>query len=223
MAAGTRGIRILLLAMAVLGSTVSQSSAQGRQNKNDVKRIAVVDMERLASEVNLNLKSLWDLQKREKLNTTIIQTLARNALLSESDQKVLTDLILAEKSPRGLTAAQKIQKQKLLDKSKSMVEDFNALQSTVIGQLSNPDKGKLNHYYKSQSETAQRLEKAKSDFDQNLQDYAQKNRAKTMKQIRATIAKVAKEKGFDLVMSSELVLFTENDLTDDVLKALNKK
>jgi Skp family chaperone for outer membrane proteins len=200
-----------------------QSSAQVRQNKDDFRRIAVVDMERLTREANLNIKSLQDLQKQEQLNHSVLKTLVQCYLLSEAEQKTLQALVIAENGPKGMTEAQKAQKQQLLDKGKSMLEDFNALQSKVIGQLNNPEKGKLNQYYKAQSDTEKRLTKNKAFFDRKLQEAAQKNRTRAMKQIRATIARVAKEKGFNLVMSSELVLFTENDLTDEVLKALNKK
>jgi Skp family chaperone for outer membrane proteins len=218
----TRGIRALILAAIVLCITVSLTGAKAGQDKAGL-RVALVDIGRLSSEYSYNINAFQELQKKEQSNLNVLRALAQNALLSEADQKLLGDLVTAESNPNGLTPAQKMQKQQLLDKSKGMVEDFNGLQQKVVGQLNDQDKAKLNQYYKAQSDTEQRLQKSKSDLDQQLQEEAVKNRTKALKDVRETIAKVAKDKNFSLVLSNEIAWYAETDVTDDVLKVLNKK
>lgn len=220
----TRGIRALILAAIALCITASLTGARAGQDKNPGVRVALVDVERLSSEYSSNITVFQELQKRGQLNITVLRTLAQHVLLSEADQKILGELVTVENSsPNGLTAEQKEQKQKLLDKSKGMSEEFLALQQKVVGQLTPQDKEKLNQYYKAQSDTEQRLLKSKSDSENALESDAMKSRTKALKDVREAIAKVARDKGFSLVLSNEIAWHAESDLTDEVLKVLNKK
>lgn len=220
----TRGIRALILAAIVLCITATLTGARAGEDKPAAIRVALVDVGRLSGEYNSNITAFQELQKRGQINITVLRTLAQHALLSEADQKALGDLVLAEvNTPNGLNPAQKEQKQKLLDKSKAMSEEFLGLQQKMVGQLTPQDKEKLNQYYKAQSDTEQRLQKSKTDSDDALESDALKNRTKALKDVRDAIAKVAKDKGFTLVLSNEVAWFAETDVTDDVLKVLNKK
>jgi Skp family chaperone for outer membrane proteins len=220
----TWGVRALILAAIVLCITISLSGAKAGQDKNAALRIALVDIGRLSSEYSYNINAFQELQKREQVNLAVLRTLAQHALLSEADQKILADLISAESAnPNGFTPQQKTQKQQLLDKSKAMADEFIALQQKVVGQLTPQDKEKLNQYYRAQSDTEARLQKSKADSDETLQSDAMKNRTKALKDVREAIAKVAKDKGFALVLSNEIAWYAESDVTDDVLKVLNKK
>jgi Skp family chaperone for outer membrane proteins len=218
----TRGIRALILAAIVLCITVSLTGAKAGQDKAGLK-VALVDIERISSEYKFNINAAQALQKQLQINGLILRTMEATPLLPEADHKVLADLVTAENgSPNGLTAAQKEQRQKLLDKSKGMIEDSNGLQQKVVGQLNAQDKQKMTNYAKAQADTAQRYQTIKSDLEQKLQQQANNDRTKALKTVRETIAKIAKEKGITLVLSNEIAWFAENDLTDDALKALNK-
>jgi Skp family chaperone for outer membrane proteins len=220
----TRGVRALILAAIVLCITVSLTGAKAGQDKNTTLRVALVDIERLSGEYSYNINAVQELQKQAILKETVLRTLAQHALLSEADQKTLSDLVTAESAnPNSLTPAQKTQKQQITDKSKAMSEEFLGLQQKVVGQLTPQDKEKLNQYFRAQNETEQRLRKSQSDSEESLKGEAVKNRTKAVKDVRDAIAKTAKEKGFALVLSNEFAWYAEGDITDDVLKVLNKK
>ena len=218
-----RAKNTLIMAAIIFCVSISLTAVKGQDKTNGLK-VALVDISRLSSEYSYNISAFQDLQKREQINLAVLRTLAQHALLSEADQKALGELVSAETTnPNGFTPAQKTQKQQFLDKSKTMSDEFLALQQKVVGQLTPQDKEKLNQYYRAQSETEQRLQKSKADSDEALQGDAMKNRNKALKDVREAISKVAKDKGFSLVLSNEVAWYADSDLTDDVLKVLNKK
>lgn len=224
MAKPSRGIRALILTTIVLCITISLTGAWAGQEKNGTLRVALVDIERVSTEFAANLKAVQDIQKQQQTNGAILQTLAQNALLPEPDHTALSALITTENAtPNGLNDAQKQQKQKLLDKHRGLVEDFNALQQKVVGQLNDLDKQKLNDYVKAQNDARQRLGTLEQKMEADLQNMVDQNRKKALKNVRDAIAKVARDKGFSLVLSNEIAWYAENDLTEDVIKTLNKK
>jgi Skp family chaperone for outer membrane proteins len=221
MAKPTRGILALLLAGMVLCFTASQTSARVIQG-NGMLRVALVDIERISTEYTFNINAMQALQKQDQLNLLVLRALDQHPLLLEADHKVLTELVTAENStPNGLTPAQKEQRQKLLDKSKALQEEYNALQQKMVGQLNAQDKLKLNDFFKAQGDAKQRFNDLQEQMQQALKNKLANDRAKALKDVRAAIATVAKQKSIHLVLSNEFVWYAENDLTDDVIKLLN--
>lgn len=216
-----RALRQTALAACLL---LSMTGAGAAQDKTTVLRVALVDIERISSEYNFNINAVQQLQKLQQQNAVILRLIAQHALLTEADTNALADLIQLENGPpANFTAEKKAQKQQLLEKSKKLSEEYLALQSKMAGQLNDQDKAKLKQFATTQNEAEQRFNKRQEQMQQALQDQAQQNRTKALKDVREAIAKVAKAKGIALVLSNEIAWYSENDLTDDVIKALNKK
>jgi Skp family chaperone for outer membrane proteins len=217
------GFYAVVLACIGLCTIATLQGARAGQDKTGVLKVASVDLGRMNTEYasfNKNIKALMD---KNNANVTAFQALQQNPLLSEAEHQQLFDLMLAEGTQQGgLNAQQKDQKQKLLDKSRTMSQEFFSLQEKKVADLQPQDKEKLNTYFRSQTEATARLQKMQGQTGELLRGEAEKNQTTAIKTMRDTIGKIAKEKGISVVFSNEVVWFADNDITDAVLKELNK-
>jgi Skp family chaperone for outer membrane proteins len=60
------------------------------------------------------------------------------------------------------------------------------------------------------------------EYQRRIQDREEQLTAKTLKEIRAAIADVAKSKSYAVVFDSKVAIYTANDITTDVIKQVNK-
>ena len=225
MSGQTWGFRAIVLATIALCITATLKGAQGAegQDKGSVLRVATIDKSRLLSEYKFTIKSDADLRKEENDVVAALQTWKQNPLLTEADQKALGELVIAEaNTPAGLTAPQKMQKQKLMDASKAALEDQVALSQKKVGEITALDQEKINRYARAASETDLRIQTRQADAQKNLQTKLNENTTKVLKDVREGVAKIAKEKGFHLVLSNDVAWYADADLTDAVLAQINK-
>jgi Skp family chaperone for outer membrane proteins len=217
----SRGLRAIVMGLIALCIIASLTGAKG-DDKQAGLRVAVVDKVRLGSEYKFAVASDSAIHKQESDALTVLQTWQQNYLLQEADQRTLSDLVLAENTPVGLNPQQKANKQKLLDQSKSLLERFNALQTKQVGALTQADKDDIARLTKAASDTDARLTAHKQAVEKDLQKQVADNATKLLKDVREGVKAVAKEKGYNLVFSNDVVWYAENDITDQVLGHLNK-
>ena len=217
------GLRTIVLACIVLCITVTMQGARAADDKTTGLKVASVDIVKLNSDYiafNKNSKVLSD---KLQANLTVLRTMQQHMLLVEADHKALADLLVAEATQQGgLNPAQKDQKQKLLDKSKALGLEFNELQQKKVGELQPQDKDKINGFIRSQTEGEARIQKLQQEMSETLQAEDAKNKTAALKGVRDAISKVAKDKGISVVFSNDVVWFADNDITEAVLKDLNK-
>lgn len=221
----TRSLRAIVLAAIMLCIVASLVGAKADQDKNasSVLRIASVDTSRLLSEYNYAISSSQDLTKKADELDLRLRTIQQNSLLPEADQKTLADLIVAENTPNGLNATQKGTKDKLVNQSKALLEQLTVLQSKQVGQLTQQDRDQLTDFARRASDTETRYNAAQKDAKDSLQKQQDGVMTKVLKDVHDATAKVAKEKGFSLILRSDVAFYADNDITDAVLGQLNKK
>ncbi len=217
------GLRTIVLACIVLCIVATLQGAHAADDKNSGLKVASVDIAKLNSDYvafNKNSKVLSD---KLQANLTVLRTMQQHMLLPEADHKALADLLVAEATQQGgLNAGQKDQKQKLLDKSKALAAEFIELQQKKVADLQAQDKDKLNAFFRSQTEGEARIQKLQQEMGEALQSEDAKNKTTALKGVRDAITKVAKEKGISVVFSNDVAWYADNDITDAVLKDLNK-
>ena len=211
------GFRQVVLAMVALCIVASLTGAKG-QDKNALK-IAVVNPGRLLAEYNFTKKSDADLKARQNDVLTELNSWDQHRLLSEADQKALSQVAIKESNKLDLSAADKATKTKLEDLYKKYFDELMILQAKQ--QPSQLDQDRLKELTKLETDTARRVKERQQAVQEELQKQAQDVRTKMDADVRTNIVEVAKQKGYNLVFSSEVVLYCDNDLTDEVLKKLN--
>ena len=213
------GYRALILGWIALGLMVSMTSAEAQGNN---LKIASVDRTRLITEYKYTIETDKELQKRQADTELTLQTWAQNALLTEGDQKRLSDLALEQKAAAAnFDPAKKSEMEKLQKQSADLSNEFTSLQGnqnpTPAQQM------RLGVLTRAYSDTSARVENTRKSVTAELQKKDQESQAKIIKDMREAIAQVAKAKGFSLVLPTDIAYFSDNDITDAVLSAMNSK
>lgn len=217
-----RGFRVIVLATIALCIIATLTGARGQEKNGGAFRVANIDIARLQGEYNAIQIFNKDLSSKEDALQSQIQSWQQNALLSEADQKTLADLTIKEKNGT-ITPAEKGQQQKLQDQSKKLTDDYSRLQGTAIGAITNQDKEQLNTYVKLVTDTDNRATVAKQRMQDEIRAKVAETSDMVKKAMKSAVEKVAKEKNFSVIFTTDVAPYAEYDCTDDVLKILNKK
>ncbi|MBV9850262.1 MAG: OmpH family outer membrane protein [Armatimonadetes bacterium] len=145
-----------------------------------------------------------------------IQQQASSPMLSKEDQAQLGAL-LAKPNPtdQDRTAISQLQQ-----KSTQAVQTLAALQ-----QKQNPtdaDKAQLADLLKQQDAGQQALQEVGRTYQDQEQQANEQLSQKLSQEVKAAIVEVAKARGLAVVFDSQVAIYTANDITDDVVKRLNK-
>ncbi|HLV80620.1 MAG TPA: OmpH family outer membrane protein [Chthonomonadaceae bacterium] len=224
MSESTRSLRAIVLAAIVLCIVASLVGAKADQEKGVPAglKVASVDVSKLLTDYKYSINTTNDLQKKNDNLTLRLRTIQQNFLLPEADQNTLADLAVQENSATGLTAAQKQQQTKLQGDSKSLMDQYTALQQKQVGALTQQDKDALQDFTRRASDTDTRLRTAEQQGKNDLEKQLQAAQTKAVGDVHEAVARVAKEKGFSLVLNSDVAFYADNDITDAVLSQLNK-
>lgn len=221
----TRGLRVIVLSAIVLCIVASLTGASGQDKTAGGLRVANVDLQRLQNEY-VPLKTFKEeLDAKQNELDIQVRTWQQNPLLSAADQKTLSDLAIKDKMANGagLSAADKATQQRLLDASKKLNDDYTRLQGTAIGAVTDADKQQLNGYLKLANDTEARAQATKQQLQTDMQTRLASIADQAQKNMKDAFGKIAKEKGYNLILSAEIAPYAEYDCTDDVLKLMNKK
>ena len=216
-----RGMRIIILAAIVMCTVASITGAKAVKEPAGLK-VGTVDGGKLVSEYTYAKQTDEELKKKDRDTLTRLRIWEQNYLLPEKDQAELGDLAVKEISA-ALVDVDKKRKETLVAQSNALLNDFETLRNKKVGELTVADQTRLVTLQKAVSDTNLRLTNTQAKVKEDLQLQAQTADTKVQKDVRDAISKVAKEKGVSLVLRGDFALYAEADLTEDVLKVLNKK
>jgi len=219
-----RGLRLIASLAIILCIVASLTGARGEDKTTGGLRIATIDIDRVSNECKVLKAFRQEVEKRKQLINVQVQISRQNPLLTETEQKSLADLSLKEKTPGGpaLTGAEKATQSALTDKSRKLFDDYQRLQGTAIGAVTEQDKAKLVEYQKLGTDSEARSKALADQAEAELQTKGADLMAQTKKNLHDALHTVAKEKGYNLVLNSEMAPYADFDCTDDVIKLLNK-
>lgn len=215
-------IRAIVLSTIVLGIVASLTAARAADEKGGLN-IAMVNPGKLLSDYKYAKQSRETLEKLDGEAKTAINTWNRYPLLSTQDQDALVKLIIKEATPNTtLTKAETDQKTSLTTKHDSLFKEYNDLLAKPVGATTAQDSLRLEALNKYRSDTDIRIKDKQKTAGEDISKKEEEFNVKIDKDVRDALNKVAKEQKLNLVFSSQVVLFADKDITDDVLKQLNK-
>ena len=217
-----RGLRTIVALAIVLCITASLVAARGQDKNAGGLRVATIDLSHVQNEYKVLKAFKQELDKGQADLGIQFQTWQQNPLLAEADQKTLADLNIKDKAAVGLSAAEKTNQSKLIEDSRRMNADYQRLQGTAIGVITAADNKQLQDYVTRIRSTEARANAAKTALQAEMQNKFTTLAAEAQKKVHDTLKALAKEKGFNLVLSSDIAPYADYDCTDDVIKVMNK-
>ena len=220
-ASGLFFIRATVLAAIVMGTIASLAAGGAGQDKNGL-RIAVVNPGRLLSEYKYAQTSTSTLEKRDGEAKLAIATWTRFPLLTVTDQDGLAKLLQKENTAGAeMSKGEKDQLQALKTKHDNLVKEYQELLGKPNGQTTPQDSDRLTALGKLKNDAEIRIKDKQAAATTEINKLQDEFNLKIDKDVREALNKVAKEKGMNLVFSSQVVLFADTDITDEVIKHLN--
>jgi len=139
-----------------------------------------------------------------------------SAMLNKEEQTRLGTL-LAKPNP---TDAERSQVTVLQAKSTRDSQDLASLQQKK--DLTDTDKTRLNTLIQQQQAGQDALAEVKDGYEQQLKARADQLSAQLSENVKTTIRTIAERHGLSVVFDSQVAIYTANDITEEVLKTLNK-
>lgn len=216
-------IRATVFAAIVLGIVASLTNAGAGQDKSGL-RIAVVNPGRVLSEYKYAKSSTDTLEKLDGEAKLAIATWNRYPLLTLADQDNLVKLIQKENTPgANMSKAETDQETALKAKHDALVKEYQDLLSKPNGQTTVQDSARIEALGKLKNDTEARIKAKQTEATTEIGKRQDEFNLKIDKDVRDALNKVAKDRGMNLVFSSQVVLYADTDITDDVIKHLNAK
>lgn len=219
MSAYAPNIRLMYLGTIGLCAVLSLTGARGQDKGNGALKIAVVNPGKLLSEYKYTQVSDAALKAKQNDIVTELNSWDQHRLLSEADQNALGLIAVKDSKKEALTPADTQTKTKLEDASKKLFDEYLALQTRQGATPAETDR--LKELSRLEADTNKRIKDRQARAQDELQKQANDVRQKMDQDVRGGIVEVAKSKGFNLVFSSEVVLYCDTDITEDVLKKIN--
>jgi Skp family chaperone for outer membrane proteins len=211
-------LRPVILSIIAIWAVLSAQVANS-QEKGSLK-FAVVNPGRLLQEYKYTVESDKELQKQKNDIIAELNSWDQHRYLGEADQNTLGAIAVKENDKVELTAADKAAKTRLEDASKKLFDEYLALQTRQ--NPTQADSDRLKELSRLEQDTGKRIKDRQARAQDELTKKAADIRQKIDKDVRKGIEDVAKEKHFTMVFSSEVLLYCDTDITEDVLKKINK-
>lgn len=219
-----RGILIIPMLGLLFGVCSGHASAKASEAKGQMPVFASVDLDKAFNNYDKKKKADEELAAFVDGLKTKFQLRQTNPLLTADEFNQLAELS-AKAAP---TADEKKKLDGLTAESSRRVQDFQALQQKP--NASDVEKAQLAKYQSQQNDTSNFLQ----DENKKGMDQINTKQADMMKtllgDIDLVVSEIAKDEGYSMVLNKSsyngmpsLVLYSGVDITDDVLKKLNKK
>ena len=215
------GFRAVVLGAMALCTVASLTGARAGQPASGLK-VGAVDVNKLLGESKYAKTQLGGFQKRRALLVTMLQAAEQNPYLTEAEQKRLGEFNAKEAASGPLPEPEKKERDGLLEKSKNAIAENNALLGKPAGQFTQQDKDRFNEYDKRRNDTMRRLDTAQKVEMEKLQTQFGELNVAVGKRVREVIGKVAKDKGFNLILNNEVAFYADGDITEAAMAELNK-
>ncbi|MGC9317965.1 MAG: OmpH family outer membrane protein [Armatimonadota bacterium] len=210
-------VRVLCaVALAVL-TCAAGFAQEGQQDAAVVRRVAVVDMQRLLSQYEAFRAENANLEELKAQRGAWLNRLMEYVFLPKADFEEALELL---RKNGELTEQEQQRLEELKQISKQRDEQFANLRAK-------PDRSaEENTQYNTLNEMAQarleQIEQIKRELEQELSDRYQTSAEGLREQVRQAIIAQADEGGYDLVVDADAVFVGGEDITDAVIQRLNQ-
>jgi Skp family chaperone for outer membrane proteins len=202
--------------------SVCGGAAYSAEKSSAAPTIAMVNVEMVFSQSDLKKKLDADLQIFGTQLTQKFDLMKNNMLLTPDELGQLTELT-AKPNP---TADDTTKIHTLTQTETQREQELTSLQQKQ--GATDADKARIKVLTDQGAKAVEALKAEKDADEQKFQVRQVDLSRQVMAQIEATVAVVAKSKGYSIVLnkafgSATFVVYSSNDITDDVLQKLNKK
>lgn len=177
----------------------------------------IIDLERVERESTFFKTRAEQLQNLENRYRTALQTLAENIVQTEEERQELTNLLLAE----NLTQAQQQRLQQLTQTARQRAGELQQLRQKP--QPTETEKAALERFTQMEARGREAIQALQQQLEQQLVQRGRQLNEEVRKAIDEVVAQVARERKLAAVFTKGLVLYAENDITDEVIKRLNTR
>jgi len=219
----TPSLRLVVITLVVgcVVASLTGATAKERAPADNGLKIAVVNPARLILDTKFYKSETDKLEEKRKGAQEKIRAWDQNRLLTKDEQQKLGDLAVEAIGKAGLDAAKKAEQTRLLAKNNDLRNEQLALQTKQ--NANQVDLDRLTVLIRLDQETQKReadeAQRVKDEIDKRLADIRQV----TDTAARESLNKIAKKDGFNMVFSSEVLLYADNDITDKVISDINSK
>ncbi len=151
----------------------------------------------------------------QKLQTAFHQQM--NSAMLTSDQQTELGKLLVKDAP---TDADKARITALQAQSTHDAQELATL--TQKKDLTDADHARMTALIQEQTAGQQALQDTGTQYADQVKQENDRLNAQLSDTVKAAIVSVASKRGLDVVFDSNVAIYTRNDITDDVLKVLNK-
>lgn len=208
---------LLVSAGMLIGGTVILP-VQAAAAQAQAAQFGVVDVNKVLNESKSRTIVSGELQRTERSYTAILQRLAQGSARFLTDAEITELAGLYEKDKP--TEAEQKRISQLEEKGDQQKRELTTIQNTP-----KPDDAQtarftlLNDTFEKGGASLQQLNRTLSA---RLQEKARTEEQKALVTVRAAVAKVAKAKGLAVVFTGDIAIYATVDITDDVVKEVNK-
>ncbi|MGO8669797.1 MAG: OmpH family outer membrane protein [Capsulimonadaceae bacterium] len=205
-----------------IGAAGAPASTPPAGSTDPMPTFACVDLSRIQAGSNKTADIKAKIRKMGDSYQSRLNTQQSYPMLSADQQQQLGNL-LGEDTPTDQDKATITQ---LEGQSQHDTQELATLQQKT--PLTDADSARLTALQSEQKAGTQALQQVQTDYEQTMKTFEDKVIGDFETQIQSSVAAVAKERGLTIVFdiqtaqSDSPVLYCSNDITDDVLKKLNK-
>lgn len=213
MAAGT----VILAALGLI--SVRPGWAQARPGSSEVRAaFGGVDLQRVFNEYKQQKTSSEQIQVFGQSLERVLQRLIEKSgsFLPDAEMRELARLY--EKP--NLADGEKQRVGVLETKGVSAADELRGLQN--VSAPSDQQRSKLTELTNSRQKGSQTLEALQQEYRGQLDTKQRQLTQQITESMRAAVAKVAQDKNLSVVFDAAVAVYTSNDITNDVIKQLNR-
>lgn len=204
----------LLITIAGILSLTAGAWAQARGTAGG---FGMVDLKRVVDEYEQRKVLESQLQQMSDQMRAKLQWRANNLLLEEAEIAEYENLA----SLSNPTEQQKQRMQQIEQKSQQLNQELSQLRQK--NPPSEQEVQRINQLTAIENRNKEVLRQQQDQFERQLSARRDEMINQLLQDIRKAVAAIAQEKGLAVVFDSTQVLFASNDITNDVIKRLNKK
>lgn len=206
-------LTLLIAAVSVLALSIS-GWAQGR---NASGGFGMVDLKRVVDEYEQRRTLEGQLQQLRDQLRARLQWRANNLLLEEAE---ITEYENLSSLPNP-TDQQRERMRQIEQKSQQLNQELSQLRQK--NPPSEQEVQRINQLTALENRNREAVLQLQEQFEQQLENRRNEMINQMLQEIRKAVAAVAQEKGLAVVFDSTQVLFASNDITNDVIRRLNRK
>lgn len=186
------------------------------ENNPATPSVAVVDMNRVFQASDAPQQLAMKAAEIERAAMQRLKDIDGAAFLPQQDLQEYGQL-LAKAAPTPQDQARMKQLREISDQQGKRLQEL-----TGKPQLNDMEKKEMVELTARQRQMAQAIPRIQEDLQADIAARIEAVRRELLNQLREVVSKVAKEKGVTQVFSSEVLIYSTNDLTPQVLQKLKK-